>query len=376
MEIFGDTYLKVDLDKIRKNIVNLKKFSKNSKFCLVAKADAYGLGDGVVAKEVEDLVDYFAVSRVDEGILLRKNNIKKPIFVLGYVDIQELTGCEKFDIGITIYDYDYAKKINENLNKKLNCHIAIDSGHGRIGFRNFEIDKILKLKNLEKLDCVGIFSHFATADEDDITYTKYQYDYFLDVVDKVKDNFPKIITHISNDAGLIKHKILCDMVRCGISVYGIYPSDVLRKENEIELFEAFELKSTISFVKEIYKGDYISYGRTFRAEKKMKVATVSIGYADGYSRSFSNLGEMSLNGHKCRVLGRVCMDQLMIDVTGLDAKIGDKVSVYPDIYEEAEKIGTIVYELMTNISKRVPRIYYKDEKVCKRVNYNLQIENE
>lgn len=354
-----ETYLEVDLTAIRYNLKIMRNIDKDAMFCAVLKADAYGLGAVEIAKEIEDDIDYIAVARLSEAIDLRKNNIKKPILILGYVPVEDIEKCLIYDIDIAIYDLDLAKAINDKISKKIKAHLTLDTGHGRIGFREFELDKIRKLKNLENIDIISAFSHFSTADEEDKSYTKMQYDKFNYIINELKDDFNFEFVHISNDASAIGHKITKDMLRSGISLFGIYPSDYMKDKKEVELKKSFELYSTISFVKNVKKGTYISYGRTFRAKKDMKIATVAIGYADGYKRSFSNLATLLVNGKACKVVGRVCMDQLMIDVSEVDCKIGDKVIVYPDIYESARMIDTIVYELMTSINKRVPRIYKK-----------------
>lgn len=352
-----ETYLEINLENLKFNLKSMRNIDKNAMFCAVLKADAYGLGAVKIGKEIENNIDYIAISSIKEALELRENDIKAPILVLGYVPVEDVQNCIDHDIDIALYSFDLAKKINEKIDQKINVHLALDTGHGRIGFRDFEIDKIRELKKFDKINIISAFSHFATADEEDESYTMLQMEKFNYIVDQVREDFNFKFVHIANDAAAIGHKITKDMVRSGISLYGIYPSDYMRDKKQIELKKCFELYTSISFVKNVNKGSYISYGRTFKADRKMKIATVAIGYADGYQRKFSNLGEMLVNGKKAKVVGRVCMDQLMLDVTGIDCKIGDRVIVYPDIYVEAKKIDTIVYELMTSVSKRVPRIY-------------------
>ena len=352
-----ENYLLVDLDKILNNIKSIKEKAQKSKFCAVLKADAYGLGSLTVANYIKNHIDYIAVAQFKEAKYLRENGIKTPILILGYLPLDKYKECAKLGIDVVIYDLDYAKKINDSLDSKINCHIGLDTGHTRIGFRDFEIEKINKLKDLENLNFIGAMSHFATADEKDLTYTKEQYKKFTYIIDQIKDTFDLELIHIANSAASMEYNFKSDLLRVGISLYGIYPSDYIKEVSKIKLEQAFEFKAQISFVKKVKKGTSISYGRTFVAEKDMKVATVAIGYADGFKRSFSNIGEVLVNGKTTRVVGRVCMDQMMIDVSGIDCKIGDYITLYPDIYKEAKKINTIAYELMTSISKRVPRIY-------------------
>lgn len=364
-----DTFLLVDLDKIKSNLLEIRKIDKNSMFAGVVKANAYGLGAITICKEIEQEVDYFAVARFTEALELRNNGIKKPILILGYVSTRDCIKCSQLDIEVPIYDLNHAKEINDNLKKELKIHIALDTGHGRIGFRDYEIDDIKKLKNYKNLKVISAFSHFSTADEEDCAYTNLQKEKFTYIINQTKNVFDYKFTHIANDAAAIKHKITKDMVRAGISLYGIYPSDLLKVENEIKLEQCFNLISTVSFVKNIKKGQYISYGRTFQAKENMKVATIAIGYADGFPRHFSNKAKVKINGNEAKVLGRICMDQMMVDVTNIDVKIGDRVDIYPDIYKAANLIDTIVYELMTNINMRVPRVYLKNRKIVKTINY-------
>lgn len=364
----NDTYLLVLLDKIEKNISEMRKINPQAMFCAVVKADAYGLGASIVGKDIEDLVDYYAVAKFSEGIELRKAGVKKPILILGYVPLDKVNSCLENQLEIVVYDLDYSKKINNELKGKLKVHIAIDTGQGRLGFRPFEEEKIKKLKNLEKLEVISICSHFSTADEEDTSFTQKQYRDFEKLVEDLRPTFDFEFVHMANDAGAIKHKITKDMVRSGISMYGFYPSDLLKEEGEIELNQACYLLSEVSFVKTVDKGTSIGYGRTFIADKKIQVATVPIGYADGFPRAFSNLGEVSIKGRPCKILGRVCMDQIMVDATGLDVKIGDEVLIYPDFYKEAGKIGTIVYELISSLMPRVPRVYVKNGEIVKVVN--------
>lgn len=358
-----ETYVEIDIDKIINNIKTIRAIDDISMFCAVIKANGYGLGSTEIAQEIEDYVDYFAVARVNEAIVLRRVGITKPIMILGYVSFMDVNTCIDYDIEIPIYDLEYSKKINNCIDRKVKVHLALDTGHSRIGFREFEIDKIRELKNLENLEVISAFSHYSTADEADTSYTELQTERFYNILNEISDDFDFKFLHISNSAGAIKHSHLRDMARVGIAMYGIYPSDEVKNETSIKLEKSFEVKSVVTFVKDVAKGTPISYGRTYVTEKDTRVATVLIGYADGYPRALSNNGQLMINGKMCSILGRVCMDQLMVDVTNMDVKIGDEVIVYPDIYTEAAKIDTIVYELMTSISIRVPRIYKKNGKI-------------
>ena len=354
----------IDINKIINNIQKIKSKTKSSSFCAVIKADAYGLGQKVISEHIESYVDYFAVARVKEAKSLRNSGIKKPILVLGPVNLDEIDDCLAYDIEIPIYDLEFSKEINKIAKAKLKCHLAIDTGHSRIGFRDFEIEKIRMLKEFENLHIIGTFTHFSTADEQDRSFTDYQYQIYKNLLAKISEDFDIKISHVSNTAASLDYDYLEDMVRVGIGIYGVYPSDYMHKNSDIDLEICFKFESVVSFVKTIEKNTPISYGRTFVSEKEMRIATIPIGYADGYHRSFSNVGEVKINGKMCRVVGRVCMDQMMVDVTGVDVRIGDRVLLYPDIYKEAKKIDTISYELMTSLAMRLERVYiYEGEKI-------------
>lgn len=363
-----ETYLEIDLDKIKNNILKIKNISQASKFCAVVKANAYGLGADVIGKEIESIVDYFAVARLNEALLLRRVGIKKPILILGYVGLGDIEKCSVNDIDISIYDLGLAQDIN-NLGYKVKGHLVLDTGHGRIGFREEEISEIKKLRDLKNIKIISAFSHFATADEEDNSFTAKQEEIFDRIIDQVKNYFEFDFVHLANSAATIRQKIFKGMNRVGISFYGLYPSEVVKNNTEIELEKSFKLYTYVHFVKKIDAGIPISYGRTFVSKKPMKVASLAIGYADGYSRAFSNKGEVYINEKACKVLGRICMDQMMVDVTDMDVKIGDRVEIYRDIDKDAAQIGTISYELMTNISMRVKRLYIKNGEVFEERDY-------
>lgn len=363
-------YIEIDIDKIINNIEKVKNMNNQTPICAVVKANAYGLGAVPIATYIEDYVSYFAVARYSEAKALRISGIKKPILILGYVSIEEAIKCAEYDIDICIFDLDYTFEIDRALeDKKLNGHLAIDTGHTRLGFRSYETQKILSLKDLKNINIRGAFTHYATADEKDMSFSKLQTKLFEDTISKIRDELNIENVHIANSAAGINFDVKSDMIRLGISMYGIYPSNYLKETSNIELEKVFKFKSRIAFVKDVKKGTPISYGRTFYTPKDMKIATVPIGYADGYIRAFSNEGEVLVNGRNSRVCGRVCMDQMMIDVTDIECKIGDEVELYSDIYKEANKINTIAYELMTSFDMRLVRLYKKDGEVIKVDDY-------
>lgn len=363
----------VDIEAIRSNIYEMKKLIGNQDFYAVVKADGYGLGSVEIVKRIEDIVDGYCVSSVFEALEIR-DFTKKEILNLGYTQLAEVEGAALEDISIAIYDLEYAKKINEILKGKgifIKAHIKLDTGHGRLGFRKDDesINQIVEISKLSNIKIEGIFSHLATADEEDIKYTLEQkeiFDYMISQLEEKELVFNK--KHLANDAGFIKHKMVYDLVRSGICLYGIYPSELMKKEKDITLKPTFSWLSKVSFVKNIKEGDSVSYGRTFIADKDMKIATIAVGYADGYKRSNSNTGYVLIKGHKAPIVGRVTMDQTMVDVTDIsDIEIGEDVvligksgqlQVTPD--DLAQWSDTISYEIMTSISKRVYRKYLKN----------------
>ena len=318
---------------------------------------------------------------------LRRAGIEAPILILGYTpDYQHSIAVEN-SITLAIYTIESAmglSKIASEHNKIAKIHIKIDSGMGRIGFRPEEhslalIEEITKLPNLE---VEGIFTHFAKADEVDKSYTKVQFDRFKWVIDKLKERGIDIpVVHASNSAAIIDQpEYNLNMVRGGIIIYGLYPSNEVNKEN-VDLKPAMTLKANISNIKEVPSGTGISYGQIFTTERDSKIATIPIGYADGYTRLLTSKAEVAVKGKRVPIVGKICMDQCMIDVTDVeDVKIGDEVILFgdgsgnsPHIDEIAEALGTINYEVICMVGRRVPRVYIEDGKIVKYVDYLLEI---
>lgn len=376
-------YLEVNLDNILKNIQNLREVSKNTSFNAVVKANAYGLGAVEISRFIEPYVDYLSVANVQEAIELRRSGIKKGILILGYVSPQEFQYLSEYDLDVTIYDIVIAEALEDYANqigKKIRAHLKLDTGHGRLGFKanSSTYPMMKKLFEFSHLEIIGVFSHFSTADEEDTKFTTGQYEDFEKYVQHLVNvgcRFDYI--HISNDAGFIAHGYTLNMVRSGISMYGYYPSNYVKKQNKVELFPSIRLISQVSHVKWIDVGDSLSYGRAFVAKQRTKVATISIGYADGYSRMLSNKFYVLIKDQKCPILGNICMDQLMVDVSNLDSiGIGDEVIIYGkdvrneiDIDDVAAILGTINYEVLTSIGRRVPRIYLSQGKIFGNVDY-------
>lgn len=361
----------IDLNNLRHNIEEIHKCNPNADIMCVIKADAYGHGSVEFAKILEkyDYVYGFAVATCDEGIELRINGIRKPILVLGYTFKSSYHSMITYSIMPTIISYDMAKDFNDEcvkMNSTINVHIKIDTGMGRIGFRDNEDDlnEISRINELSNLHLQGIFTHFAKADETDLTYAKKQLNTFHDVINKLSDRGIQFdIVHAANSASIIQFKEAAfDMVRAGIILYGLWPSDEV--SHLIDIRPIMSIKSHVVFVKEIEKGDSISYGGTFIAPERMKVATIPVGYGDGYSRGLSNKGYVLINGHKAPILGRVCMDQFMVDVTGIDVNVLDEVTLLGTdgnntitMEELGEMSGRFNYEFACDIGKRIPREY-------------------
>lgn len=362
--------LEVDLRKIKQNIKILKNIAKK-KFYAVVKADAYGLGAVPISKYIEDEVDAFCVANINEAIELRKSGIKKDILILGYVDSKNYKALNEYNIISTIYDYNIASEMNK-LGEKFRVHIKVETGHNRLGFKVEQkyIEQVRKINSFENIQIEGIFTHLSSADginTEDIVYTKNQEEKFSSFVNSLSDISNNWTKHISNDAAIIAYNFNYDAVRSGISLYGVYPSIAFKNKYNIKIKEAFKLKSKISFIKFINKGEAISYSRTFVANRNMKIATISIGYADGYHRLISNKGFVLINGKIANIVGNITMDQLMVDVSEIECNIADEVVLIGNSYDKnisvdevAAWANTISYEIMTSISKRVKRIYIEE----------------
>lgn len=379
------TWAEVDLDAIAHNIKEIRKITNPaSKIMAVVKADAYGHGFLEVAKTLlENGADRLAVAVLQEGKQLRSRGVNVPILILGASGEESIEDLINFDITPSVFMYEFAKELSyaaERKEKVTKIHIKIDTGMSRIGFLAGEdnegiVDEILKISRLPYIEIEGIFSHFATSDEADKSYTILQYNRFMDVCNKLEEKGLHIpIKHICNSAGIMMYpEMHLDMVRPGVILYGMYPSDEVDK-SRLDLIPAMTLKSTVTHVKEVEEGRGVSYGKEFITNKKMKIATVPIGYADGYLRKLAKEGKMIVNGEKVAIIGRICMDQCMIDVTNVHTiDKGDEVIIFGregvTIDDLAMWLETINYEVSCVIGKRIPRIYTKNGKAVKVLNY-------
>ena len=305
----------IDLDAIHENVVNAKALTKpGTKLMAIIKADAYGHGAVMVAQTLEDVADAYGVAILEEGIELRQAGINKPILILGYTPAPLYSAMIKYDIATAVFEYDMAKKMSdtaEKMGKKAKVHIKLDTGMSRIGFKQDDesLAVIKKIAELPGIEIEGCFTHFATMDEKDKTKAMKQFERYMDFVKRIEDAGIKMpVKHVSNSAGIIeKPEVNLDMVRDGICVYGMYPSEEVDK-TKLKLTPAMEIKSYVSFVKTLKAGVEIGYGGTYTTTGETVVATIPVGYADGYSRVLSNRGRVLIKGKSFPIIGRICMD--------------------------------------------------------------------
>lgn len=377
-------WAEVNLDKLEYNIKEIKKVCGDKKIMAVIKADAYGHGALNVAPVLlESGADSFAVAVVSEAIELRRAGINCPILILGFTPPSFIDDIIKYDIDQTVFTYDFAKSLSEcakRKNKVAKVHIALDTGMGRIGYLPNEesIEEIVKISKLTNLKIMGAFSHFSTADEMDKTYTNMQverFNWFLNELKKREVCIGK--THIYNSAAIIDlQEGLGDQVRPGIILYGYYPSNEVNKDI-ISLKPVMSLKTNVINIKKLKKGEYVGYGRKFVTKEEAIIATLPVGYADGYSRLLTGKAKVLVKGQFAPVVGNICMDQCMVDVTHIkNINIGEEVTLIGDDGENsitaeeiANLIGTISYEILCVLGKRVPRVYIKEGKVVQVRNY-------
>ena len=375
------TWAEIDLDAIAHNIKEIRKITNpDSQIMAVVKADAYGHGFYEVTKTLlENGADRLAVAVLQEGKQLRSRGVTVPILILGASSEETIEDLINFEITPSVFTYEFAKALSYEAERKEKV-IKIDTGMSRIGFlageNNEEIvEEILKISRLPYIEVEGIFSHFATSDEYDKSYTLLQYNRFMDVCQRLEERGLHIpVRHICNSAGIMMYpEMHLDMVRPGVILYGMYPSDEVDK-SKLDLIPAMTLKSTVTHVKEVEEGRGVSYGKEYITDRKTKIATVPIGYADGYLRKLAHEGKMIVNGVKVPIIGRICMDQCMIDVTNVhNIDKGDEVIIFGregvTIDDLAKWLETINYEVSCVIGKRSPRIYTRNGKAVKVLNY-------
>lgn len=372
-------YAKINLDNIKKNIDAIKsRLPKDTDITGIVKADAYGHGATKIAEFLCELgVNRFGVATMQEALDLRNDGITAPILILGETFREDFPFAVENNICCTVSDYDTAKYFAEKakgMGKTINVHIKIDTGMGRIGFQpnSKSLEDIKKIFALDSLLVDGIFTHFACADIADKTSSETQKAKFLELTDSLLADGYKFKRHMYNSAAIMEMDgYMGDSVRCGIMMYGLYPSEEMSRD--FVLYPAMELKSSISFVKNVKAGFTVSYGSTFTADRDMTVATVPVGYADGYPRYLSNKGEVIVNGVRCKIVGKICMDQFMIDATNVpNIKVGDEVTLIGVDGNETITVEDLSdtdyrfnYEFCCLINKRVPRIYLKNGELIK-----------
>lgn len=367
-------YADIDLDIISDNVDALMKLTPEGTGAVaVVKADGYGHGDVAVAKAVYSKVCMYAVATLDEAVNLRENGIDKPILILGFVNVDEYETLLRNEVTATVFDYETAAELDEvagRLGKKALCHIKVDTGMRRIGLEPDKsgVEIVKNIKKLGNLDVKGIFTHFATSDEADKSKSERQLHKFNSFVDMLKnEGITFQYVHCANSAAVIDMPdTYKDMVRLGIAMYGMYPSTEVDMER-VQLKPALKLMSHVTYVKEVPEGEEVSYGGTFVTKRPSVIATVAIGYGDGYPRALSSKGYVLINGKKAPIIGRVCMDQMMVDVTDIEGVgrdslvtlIGRDGDEEITVEEIAALAGTFNYEFVCNLNKRIPRNYYK-----------------
>lgn len=380
--MFFRTEAAIDLDAAEHNFnVTRAKLPKDVKLLCVIKADAYGHGAVPLAKFFDDRADFYGVACIEEAIELKKAGIKTPVLILGTVPREFFEDVVKFDIRVPIFRYNDAEALSKEAvkqGKTVPFHFCVDTGMSRIGFQVNEnsADMCKEITKLPGITAEGLFSHFATADEKDLSKAISQRDKFCEFIKMLEKRGVNIpIKHINNSAGIMNFDKYFDMCRMGIIFYGLYPSHEVDK-SLLELKPVMEWKTHISHIKELEPGREISYGGTYKTKVPRRIATIPVGYADGYPRCLSNKGKVLINGQFAPITGRVCMDQFMVDITGINAEIGDTVVLIGKsgeneltMDEVSESAYSFNYELPCRIARRVPRTYYKDGKLMFSTNY-------
>ncbi|AYD40392.1 alanine racemase [Clostridium fermenticellae] len=381
---YRPVWAEVDLDNLAYNMRNIKERAGTSEIFGIVKADAYGHGVAEVSKVLlENGATRLSVAIVSEGVELRKEGFKCPINILGVTPDTLFPDIIDYDLEPVVFSYDYAKNLDEfakNKNKTVKIHFAVDTGMGRIGFlpTKESVEEAVNISKLSNIQIEGIFSHFSTADEEDKAYSKLQFDQYKWFLNELSERGLNIkIKNISNSAAIIDlPETYCDGVRPGIILYGYYPSDHVDK-SKLSIKPVMTVKANIVHLKTLDAGKYVGYGRKFKTERVSKIATLPIGYADGYTRLLSGKAKVIINGKFAPVVGNICMDQCMIDVTDIeDVKVGDDVILMGsqgnlkfDATDIESILGNIRNEVLCMFSRRIPRVYIKDGKVVKVKNY-------
>ena len=377
---------RVDLDAIAYNFQMMKaNIKKDVHMIAVIKTDGYGHGAVQIARLLEN-TDYiwgYATATLEEAVILRKHGIQKPILVLGCIFPDQWEEMIQNEVRMTTYTTDMAKGVSDlavRLGKDAYIHIKLDTGMSRLGFQINEnsVDAIEEISKMPGLKLEGLFTHFSKADETDKKYTDEQIEKYCYMQEELKKRGVTFeFYHCSNSAGIIDvPKANMDLVRAGISIYGLYPSEEVRKLN-VPLKPAMELISHVAYVKTVPAGTPVSYGATYVTDRETRLATIPVGYGDGYPRSLSNKGYVLIHGKKAPICGRICMDQFMVDITDIpDVKFGDKVTLIGKDGEEILPVETLSdlsgrfnYEFVCDLGKRIPREYIQNGEVVEQSDY-------
>ena len=352
------THTEIDLGAIRRNAEAIKAYT-DTKLIAVVKADAYGHGVIPVAETLQDVADMFAVATVEEGVELRQSGIQKPILILFSSLPEQIAKILEYQLTPTIGDWEFASRLNEDASSTVNVHVNINTGMNRSGVRWTGVNQFLnRLKTLERVEIEGLFTHLATADEADKSFVSVQLDRFSSLVANTSGK----MVHVANSAAtLAVSKSHFDAVRPGLSLYGIYPAS----EKPIVLEPAITWKARVGWVGSISEGEGVSYGLTYRASRQTRIAMVQVGYGDGYPRALSGCGEVLIGRTRCPIIGRVCMDVSVVELTdAANVSVGDEVvligkqgDVEITVDEIACRAGTISYEILTQIGQRVKRVF-------------------
>lgn len=377
------TQAKIDLDAVEYNYNSTRaKLPQGCKLLGVIKADAYGHGAVELARFLENKCDFFGVACIEEAVELKKADIKTPILILGYVAPAFYDLVVKYDIRIPVFSYDTAKALSDEAvkqGKTVPFHFCIDTGMSRIGFQVNEesADVCKQICALPNIEAEGLFSHFATADESDLTKALAQREKYKTFVEMLEGRGIQIpIKHLNNSAGIMNFAEYFDMCRMGIILYGLYPSEEVDK-SLLDIKPVMSWLTHISHIKTLEAGREVSYGGTFKTTEPRVIATIPVGYADGYPRCLSNKGRVIINGQYAPIVGRVCMDQFMVDVTDVDGAeldsivtlVGKDGDAELSMEEVSNAAYSFNYELPCRVARRVPRTYYKDGKFIKATNY-------
>lgn len=385
MKSYSRVCADIDLDAVAYNMEQMKnRIGQEARLVAVLKTDGYGHGAAPIAEMLEE-TEYvwgYATASLEEAVLLKKEGIRKPVLVLGCVFPEQYEEMIRNEIRATVYTEESAAamaRMAVKMGKTAYFHVKIDTGMGRIGFPvcKESVEQIACISAYENVCLEGMFTHFAKADETDKTYTLEQHEKFQWMKRKMEEKHIDIQYYdCDNSAGIIDLPAMRhDLARAGIAMYGLYPSKEVKKET-VKLKPALELVSHVIYVKEVEKGTSISYGGTFIAQKKMKVATIPVGYGDGYPRALSNKGEVLIHGKRAKILGRICMDQFMVDVTNIqNVSFMDRVVLVGKdgkeeitVEELSDLSGRFPYEFVCCLGKRIPRNYWRDGKLIRQLD--------